>query len=57
MLMRAAGDVHECVAVCMDDLAFALKDPEEFAKTLHEKHGFNLKGTRELSFHLGANFN
>ena len=33
-----------------------LKNPEAFAKTLHDKHGFNLKGTRELSFHLGANF-
>ena len=54
--MCATGDVHEHMAVCVDDLAFALKDPEAFAKTLHEKHGFNLKGTRELSFQLGANF-
>ena len=54
--MRAAGDVYEYVAVYVDDLAFALKDPEAFAKILEDKHNFNLKGTGELSFHLGADF-
>ena len=54
--MRPAGDVCECVAVCVDDLAFAMKDPATFAKTLEDKHNFKLKGTGELSFHLGANF-
>ena len=33
-----------------------MKDPEAFVKVLAEKHGFKLKGTGPLSFHLGANF-
>ena len=54
--MRANSDVHECVAVCIDDLAFAVKDPKAFAEALKKKHNFKLKGTGELSFHLGADF-
>ena len=46
----------EYVAVCVDNLAFAMKDQATFAKTLEDKHNFKLKGTGELSFHLGANF-
>ena len=53
--MRPAGDVYEYVAVYVDDLAFAVKDPEAFVKALTEKYDFKSKGTGELSFHLGAN--
>ena len=49
-------DVHEHVGVCVDDLAFALKQPKEFVKALEEKHSFLLKGTGSLTHHLGADF-
>ena len=43
--MRANGDICECVAVYVDDLAFAVKDPNGFAKALKERYNFKLKGT------------
>ena len=54
--MRPAGNVYEYVAVYVDDLAMAMKDPKAFADILEKKYRFNLKGTGELNFHLGANF-
>ena len=54
--MRDIGEAYEYVAVYVDDLAFALKDPESFAKTLKEEYKFKLKGTGPLSFHLGCDF-
>jgi hypothetical protein len=33
-----------------------MKDPSGFAKTLESKYSFKLKGTGELSFHLGCDF-
>jgi hypothetical protein len=33
-----------------------MKDPSGFAKTLENKYSFKLKGTGELSFHLGCDF-
>ena len=54
--MRPNGDVYEYVAIHVDDLAFAVIDPEAFAKVLQDKYNFKLKGTGDLSFHLGANF-
>ena len=37
-------------------LSLALKDPRKFADTLQTKHGFHMKGTGPLEFHLGAVF-
>jgi hypothetical protein len=54
--MRDKGDHYEYVGVYVDDLAFAMKDPSGFAKTLKSKYSFKLKGTGELSFHLGCDF-
>jgi hypothetical protein len=54
--MRDAGDKYEYIAVYVDDLAFALKDPEAFVNTLKEKYSFKLKGTGPLGFHLGCDF-
>ena len=50
------GDTYEYVAVYVDDLAFAMRDPESFVKILTDKYKFKLKGTGELSFHLGCDF-
>jgi hypothetical protein len=54
--MRRNGDVYEYIATYVDDLAMALKDPKEFTDILMNKYGFKLKGTGEISFHLGCDF-
>ena len=54
--MRDAGDAYEYVAVYVDDLAFVVKDPKAFEKTLIEKYKFKLKGTGPITFHLGCDF-
>jgi hypothetical protein len=54
--MREKKGVYEYIAVYVDDLAFAMHDPEAFATTLCYKHKFKLKGTGEIAFHLGCNF-
>ena len=54
--MRDAGDVYEYVAVYVDDLAMALKDPQAFVKILKDKYNFKLKGTGPIAFHLGMEF-
>ena len=54
--MRPAGDHYEYVAVYVDDLAFAVDNPQQFVDNLCNKHNFNLKGTGPISYHLGANF-
>jgi hypothetical protein len=54
--MQRDGDTWEYVAVYVDDLAFAMKDPQVFVNELKEKHKFKLKGTGDISFHLGCDF-
>ena len=54
--LRQNGDVYEYVAVYVDNLAFAMKDPNELVKQLVNKHKFKVKGTGSISFHLGCNF-
>ena len=54
--MRKAGNVWEYVAVYVDDLAFCMKQPQEFIDLLTNKYHYKLKGTGEISFHLGCNF-
>jgi len=54
--MRDKGDHYEYIAVYVDDLMFASKDPETIVKTLMEKYQFKLKGTGHTEFHLGCDF-
>ena len=54
--MRKNGEQYEYVAVYVDDLAFALKDPQSFIDTLKQKHNFKIKEAGPLKFHLGADF-
>ena len=54
--MRPSGDVYGYIAVYVDDLAFCMKDPEDFARILRETHKFKLKGTGSIAFHLGCDF-
>ena len=54
--MRAAGDCYEYIAVYVDDLAIAAKDPAEIVRQLREEYNFKLKGDGPLDYHLGCNF-
>ena len=54
--MRPAGNHYKYVAVYVDDLAFALNDPQKFVNILQDKYNFKLKGTGPIDYHLGANF-
>ena len=51
-----SGKSYEYVGVYVDDLAFAMEDPQTFVDTLVEKYKFKLKGTGPISFHLGCDF-
>ena len=55
--MRRNGDICEHVAVCVDDLVFAVKNPEELLKALsNDPFNFKLKGSGLITFHLGMDF-
>ena len=54
--MRANGEIYECAAVHIDDLGFAMKEPQKFVDMPEKKPKFKLKGTGPLEFHLGADF-
>ena len=54
--MRENKGLYEYIAVYVDDLLIAAKDPEEIVKTLSEKHKFKLKGVGPLTYHLGCNY-
>ena len=49
------GGQYEYVAVYVDDLAFAVKDPHSFIQILRKKYQFKIKVAGPLKFHLGAN--
>ena len=53
---RSCGDCYEYVAVYVDDLAFAMKDPQALVELLTKRYNFKLKGTGPIEFHLGCNF-
>jgi hypothetical protein len=53
--MRRDGDLYEYIAVYVDDLAFAMQDPQAFINVLKEEHKFKLKGTGDIAYHLGCN--
>jgi len=44
------------VAVYIDDLAIAPKDPKAITDALMNCHGFKLKGTTPIEYHLGITF-
>jgi hypothetical protein len=54
--MRKNGEIYEYIAVYVDDLAIAAKDPLTIIDTLTGKHKFKLKGTGPIAFHLGCDF-
>ena len=54
--MHQNGDQYKYAAVYVDDLAFAVKDPQSFIQILREKYQFKIKEAGPLEFHLGADF-
>ena len=50
------GELYEYVAVYVDDLAFAMKDPKTFIQIFKSKHNYTIKSAGTLEFHLGADF-
>ena len=55
--IRDAGDCYEYVAVYVDDLLAALKEPKTFIEALQSPPlNYSLKGGVEPSFHLGGSF-
>jgi Reverse transcriptase (RNA-dependent DNA polymerase) len=54
--MRKKNNQYEYIAIYVDDLAIALKNPKEFTDVLENKHKFKLKGTGPITFHLGMDF-
>jgi hypothetical protein len=53
---RRKEDIYEYVAVYVDDLAFAMKEPQELVDELANNHKVKLKGTGDIAFHLGCDF-
>jgi Reverse transcriptase (RNA-dependent DNA polymerase) len=51
--MRKNHDQYEYVAVDVDDLAVAMKDPKAFIDILETKYKFKPKGSGHISFHIG----
>ena len=54
--MHPNGVVYEYIAVYVDDLAVATKQPKELTDILIEVYKFKLKGTGPIQFHLGMDF-
>ena len=54
--MRENDGLYEYIAVYVDDLLIAARNPEEIVKTLQEKHKFKLKGVGTLTYHLGCDY-
>jgi len=54
--MGNKGDHYERIAVYVDNLMIASKDPDSIIKMLMEKYQFKLKGTGPTKFHLGCDF-
>ena len=54
--MRPAGNAYEYIATYVDDLLICSKDPKSIIDKLQEEHGYKLKGTGPISFHLGCDY-
>jgi hypothetical protein len=54
--MRENNDLYEYIAVYVDDLLIAARDPNDIIQTLQEQHKFKLKGVGPLTYHLGCDY-
>ena len=48
--------MYEYIAVYVDDLAIAAKDPKVITQTLMDRYKYKLKGVGPLEYHLGMDF-
>ena len=54
--MRQNNDLYEYIAVYVDDLLIAAKDPNSVIQVLKEQFKFKLKGVGPLKYHLGCDY-
>ena len=54
--MRESNDLYEYIAVYVDDLLIAARDPKEIVQKLEKVHRFKLKGVGPLTYHLGCDY-
>ena len=56
MRPEPGGTCYEYIAVYVDDLAIAAKDPQAFCNELKKKYNLKLKGVGPLEDHLGCTY-
>ena len=56
MWLRHCGEYYDHIAVYIDNLLIASKDPHGEVDAIINNHYFKLKGTGPMSYHLGCNF-
>ena len=56
MRPEPGGTCYEYIAVYVDDLAIAAKDPQTFCIELKKKYNLKLKGVGPLEYHLGCTY-
>jgi hypothetical protein len=54
--MRENNGLYEYIAVYVDALLIAVRDPREITRALQESHKFKLKGVGPLMYHLGCDY-
>jgi Reverse transcriptase (RNA-dependent DNA polymerase) len=54
--MRDSNNLYEYIAVYVDDLLIAARNPKEIVQTLEEQHNLKLKGAGPLTYHLGCDY-
>ena len=56
MRPEPGGTCYEYIAVYVDDLAIAAKDPQAFCNELKKRYNLKLKGVGPLEYHLGCTY-
>ena len=56
MRPEPGGTCYEYIAVYVDDLAIAAKDPQAFCNKLKKKYNLKLKGVGPLEYHFGFTY-
>ena len=54
--LKYCREYYECIAVHVDGLLIASKDPHGAVDALTNKHHFKHKGTGHTSYHIGCDF-
>jgi Reverse transcriptase (RNA-dependent DNA polymerase) len=54
--MRGDNSLYEYIAVYVDELLIAARNPKEIVQTLNEQHKSKLKGVGPLTYHLDCDY-